>query len=569
MDEDSSASIWFEPERPQASRREVPREFARIWQGFMTARFTLATLLLVLQVALYSVGALHSKWQGLVSLLYLTGAFCTGLFRTPRMLGATFNQTWLELVGLDLAAFAALQLLHGVNINYAPLFTLPVLLASVIGSRALALGTAAGVSMLLLGSAYWSDLSADATASLVPAALSGVGYFAMALLGNHLATRLLTAGDYARRNRAAARVQQQVNSLVIESLPDGVMIVDADGLVRAANPAACEMLTGNSSAAAALTDLKASSTWGPLLDLARQSLRSGAAQEVDTSISFEGNGPRRILVRSRPTVLQEANSEKLCVLFLQDQRELEARVRTEKLASMGRMSTAVAHEIRNPLAAIAQANALLDEDISDPRLKQLTRMVSDNTLRLSRIVDDILNVSRVQPHTGTLSPSLALNAVTQHICGEWTRQNQCELRLLTRLFTPGMQVRFNAEHLRRVLVNLLDNAKRFASDRLGAIQVLTEQTTEGDARLCVWSDGVAMDANVQRHLFEPFLSSGSRSSGLGLYICRELCQGHNAQIAYRRSARSIDGQTTDGNEFQITFETDHKPTPAAVQAARA
>jgi two-component system sensor histidine kinase PilS (NtrC family) len=82
-----------------------------------------------------------------------------------------------------------------------------------------------------------------------------------------------------------------------------------------------------------------------------------------------GAGPQRVLLRTRMTATDES-AERLCVVFLQDQRELEARMRTEKLVSMGRMSTAVAHEIRNPLAAIVQANALLDEDISDPRLKR-------------------------------------------------------------------------------------------------------------------------------------------------------------------------------------------------------
>ena len=85
-------------------------------------------------------------------------------------------------------------------------------------------------------------------------------------------------------------------------------------------------------------------------------------------------------------------------IYLQDQRKLEASMRTEKLAGMGRLSTAVAHEIRNPLSAISQANALLDEDITDPRLKRLTAMVSQNAKRLEKIVNDILNVARVQPY---------------------------------------------------------------------------------------------------------------------------------------------------------------------------
>ena len=71
--------------------------------------------------------------------------------------------------------------------------------------------------------------------------------------------------------------------------------------------------------------------------------------------------------------------------------------------------------------------------------------------------------------------------------------------------------------------------------------------------LRVWSEGPPMDQSVERHLFEPFFSSESRSSGLGLYICRELCEGHGANIAYQRSTRELDGGQVDGNEFSVSF----------------
>ncbi|MCM2342240.1 ATP-binding protein, partial [Rhodoferax sp.] len=72
--------------------------------------------------------------------------------------------------------------------------------------------------------------------------------------------------------------------------------------------------------------------------------------------------------------------------------------------------------------------------------------------------------------------------------------------------------------------------------------------------------------SVEQHLFEPFFSSESRSSGLGLYICRELCDSHGAEINYQRSARAMGGQMFTGNEFFVTFKTlpphDMQPAPA-------
>jgi two-component system sensor histidine kinase PilS (NtrC family) len=112
-------------------------------------------------------------------------------------------------------------------------------------------------------------------------------------------------------------------------------------------------------------------------------------------------------------------------------------------------------------------------------------------------------------------------------------------------------VRFDVEHLRRILINLLDNAARYAGTREGSIQIATRHGPNGRSTLHVWSDGAPLDPAVQRHLFEPFFSSESRSSGLGLYICRELCERHGATIGYERRTLSAAGQ--EGNEFFVSF----------------
>ena len=324
--------------------------------------------------------------------------------------------------------------------------------------------------------------------------------------------------------------------------------------MRAANPAAQQLLVSQRARQPLVFDLRSEAGWRPLLNLTRLSFGTGQAQEEDVTIRIEGQGPRRVRARARLAAPLGADGESLCVLFLQDQRELEARMRTEKLASMGRMSTAVAHEIRNPLAAIAQANALLEEDLEDPRLKQLTAMVRQNTKRLEKIVDDILDVSRVPPHDRALAaPTLALNESVHQICLDWAMQSGSQQRLGMRLPDQALQVRFDTEHLRRVLVNLLDNARRYASDQAEAIQVSSCLQGEHHATVSVWSDGAPMDQSVERHLFEPFFSSESRSSGLGLFICRELCEGHGASILHQRNVRSVGGQPCEGNEFVITF----------------
>lgn len=557
---------WFGPAalEPIPDPREDTQEFTRLWQAFMTARLTLALVLVVLQAGLYATNLAQSRTLVGICAAYFLGTLVARLFVRPRHLGQVFNRAWGVLIGLDIGVFSALQWLQGSNLNYTPLFALPILLASVLGSLRLALGTAAGVSMLLLGGTYWMhhDASGEATQGYVQAALAGAGYFLIALLANQLATRLASEGRRARLSHLAASIQRQVNELVIESLPDGVLIVDAQGWVRAANPAARTLLGESEDALrSAIFDLKGNPAWQALLQLTRMSMGTGRPQQAQVSIHYPGIGPRRVLARTSLAAPQGIAQDSLCVLFLQDQREQEARVRTEKLASMGRMSTAVAHEIRNPLAAIAQANALLDEDLDDPRHKKLTAMVSQNAKRLEKIVDDILNVSRVRGNDpALLTHQIHLHELVHRIASDWGQQSGQQAQLSIQVSTDTVLVRFDAEHLRQVLVNLLDNARRYASKHAGSIQVHS-QSEAHIARVTVWSDGAPMDASVQRHLFEPFFSSESRSSGLGLYICRELCERHGATLAYLRRAQTMGGQPIDGNAFALTLPLIDGATP--------
>ncbi|MDO9479427.1 MAG: ATP-binding protein [Hydrogenophaga sp.] len=554
------APSWFSAaESTYADGQEQRiRSFVRLWRAFMRARVFIAAVLLALQMFVLVTHTGGPDWLVLVCTLHLGATLAVLIWSHPLQQGEPFHLQWLLTIGVDVLVFAVLQYVQQGSINYTPLFALPVLLASILGPLILALATAASVTLFLLGEAWLSAqlLSDVSTARLLQTGLTGTGFFLVALLANQLAMRLAREEAVAQSSQAAARTQAQVNELVIDSMSEGVLVVDTHGVVRNANPAAQAMLMGVTFPHAAQLLLSARPSWSGLFGLVQETFLLGQPLEADITIAHDEHTTHRLSARTRLTT-QGGHGADLCVLFLEDLREVEARVRTEKLASMGRMSAAVAHEIRNPLSAITQANALLDEEVQGVGQKRLTHMINQNAQRLARIVDDILNVARALPSQSEAALTLPLDQTVRQITHEWTQQNQAQGVLGVHLHAPTAHVGFDPDHIRRLLVNLLDNAKRHASGTPSSIRVITQTAGNDRARLSVWSDGSPLEASVLRHLFEPFFSSESRSSGLGLYICRELCERYGAQIAYQRTRLDL----REGNAFYATMRASGSRAP--------
>jgi two-component system sensor histidine kinase PilS (NtrC family) len=443
-----------------------------------------------------------------------------------------------------LVLFGVLHALDPSGVNYGALFVMPVLMAAVLSPRRLALATAAMATLGLLGAAAWSMLAGvDVGLKTTQAGLVGGGLFAVSLLAGELSARLAREEKAARGSLALARQQEQLNRLVIDEMQEGVLVVDRRGRVRAMNPAA-RMLLGAAEGELSW-QLRGRGDWQPLVLALEQAYRDGSATEIDVALPLESGVTRSLRLRLRFT-RQREGSEELCVMFVEDNRELLARTRQEKLAAMGRVSAGIAHEIRNPLAAIAQANALIAEDVAGMRAEQLTRMVASNVQRLKRLVDDVTEVAPgVQPDTQALDVS----ELVHEICVDWVVVNGLEAgadsRFRLQIEAPELRALFDAEHLRRVLVNLLDNALRHADDGAGSVRVSLARAGDDALDLVVRSAGAPVPPDVERHLFEPFFSTRSRGSGLGLYICRELCERHGARIEYRRAAEAA------ANEFCV------------------
>ena len=543
--------------------------FVRLWRGFLTGRVMVALTLLVLQGAGQAINQTTEPAVLAVCVAYLVAAVMLRVLGRHSPPSPKTGPQWLPSIGVDLAAIVALQLLNAGTMNYTPLFGLPILMAAVLGTLTLALGTTAGVTLLLLGWAWWlgSGTAGDDAPRYLQSALTGTGYFIVSYLVHQLATRLAREQEVAQQSQVAARVQTQVSALVIQNLTDGVLVVDESDVVRIANPAGLQLLGGTS--LPELPFILASETpWNPLVILARRTFRQEQPQTADVDLLHPGQSPTGLHVRTWLTSTREAarqtQTERLCVMFLHDLREMEARLRTEKLAAMGRMSAAVAHEIRNPLAAIVQANALLEEDLHDPAHKRLAHMVQQNADRLARIAEEVLDIARVQ-HQISHAPAstLPLDETVSQIWNDWQAQDPVQRRAVVMLEAGNPQVEFDTEHLRRVLVNLLDNALRYVGQEPDSLTVTTRTLPSGQTSLQVWSDGAPMDKSVERHLFEPFFSSESRSSGLGLYICRELCQRHGASISYQRLTRTTLRGEVGGNAFTVGFRRTTRPADAA------
>jgi two-component system, NtrC family, sensor histidine kinase PilS len=532
--------------------------FARLWRGFMSARVVIACVLLVLLAA-----GLFNQFQqvylaALVGLAYVCATALARWLLAPAAPGRAFDKQWPFTVGVDLLTYGVLQLLPSGGMSYTPLFAVPVLFASVMGSFTAAIATAAVATLVLLFDAWWYSVTAmgESASRFLQAGLTGVGFFVVAFLANQLSQRLVREERVARMSQLAARSQVQVNEVIIDSMSDGVLVVDASGLVRSVNPAARRLIAGDGQCPPPPFALDSQVAWHELSVLARDAYGLGEPVARELSIAHESQAPRSVHARAIVTRGWDAGGQQLCVLFVEDLRDMEARVRTEKLAAMGRMSAAIAHEIRNPLAAIAQANALLDEDLSEPSHKRLTEMVRSNALRLDKIVQDVLNLARVREVQIEVADPVPLDVAVRAVASDWAEQKQPGHRLLLELQTGNQQVRFDPEHLRRVLVNLLDNALRYASQSEASIKIKTRHSRFSTS-LAVWSDGDAIEPAVRDRLFEPFYSSESRSSGLGLYICRELCERHGAALSYRRRG----SKGVSGNEFLVSFPVVTNPHP--------
>lgn len=434
----------------------------------------------------------------------------------------------------------------GMRSEFVVFYLVPIAGASLMLPTSAAFFTASiAVLALLVDSALRGLREDHASPQLFQAGLYGAALFGLTGLLRMLSVRLNRQEQLAHVRGLDLRNQLEINRLVISQMEQGVIVVDEHTTVRANNQAA-RLLLGLGTRAQLtgqrLVDVPA------LHSLGEQFLRwrEENADEIGWSdrtalvaaqdaAAAPGYVSARVL-RARFARPRSSQSGEF-VVFLEDQNAIEERAQQLKLAAMGRLTASIAHEIRNPLAAISNAGQLLAEDARDALQQRLAGIVRENTARLNRLVEDVLRVAR---RDAPLSDEFALREFVLVWVAEFARDRGLAGQTLAVTGAAAQDVvKFEQNHLRQILFNLIDNALRYCSGGPGSVELFLEAPVERLGRVQLWvlDDGPGVAPSDRAAVFEPFFTTHARGTGLGLYLAREFCIANQAQLAYEMLRR--------------------------------
>ncbi len=423
----------------------------------------------------------------------------------------------LDIVAITLLMYAS----GGIRSGLGVMLLISLIGAAIIAPLRLSFLYAALASIaLLLEQGYWVLAHDAPTTDFLQPSLLAMSCFAGAGITGWLAQRVATNERLARQRGRELEMQTRVNQLVIQDMHDGVVVLDPDGRVVQHNPQAQRLLRAERLLGAEIASLvpRFAESWG--------GWRSG---------QVAAGAPADFHVRGRDIglrLLDTGRQEGFSVLFIEDTTRAREQAQQLKLAALGRLTASIAHEIRNPLAAISHAAELLQEEKRGDDRTRLTHIIHDNTLRLERLVSDVLQLSRRDRMS---AEAIRAAPWLTEFLGEFVANESVPRERFALEATADLWVNFDREHLRQVMWNLLRNAVRYARDEPGAVRIALRADADG-VELSVIDNGPGVAASNQAQLFEPFFTTEAKGTGLGLYLARDLCAANRATLEYVNDA---------------------------------
>lgn len=526
---------------PASERAWRPLHFLNLYRITLAALFVSA---IFFKDNLPVLGSHNASLFQAVSFVYLGIALTTSFFIHFRWLNfrlLTYSLVILDILALTLIMRASGGIETGLGM---------LLVAAIAGNSLLLTNRAANLfaaiaAIAILAEQVIAQQNLELTANFTQAGILGATLFATAFLAHVLSTRVRESEALAAQRGVDLANLAQLNQHVLQRMQSGIIVVDADQHIRLMNESAWYMLglpsLGN-------THNKSLNVISP--ELAEQLIdwRRGGLSEPRM---FRPGGSNVELLPNMTALGSETRAGTL--IFLEDTARMAQQAQQLKLASLGRLTASIAHEIRNPLGAISHAEQLLAEggthNAADNRLLEI---IHTNTARVNDIIENVLQLSR---RDRSMPEDLPLKTWLENFLQEFIQSQNCHPSDISLHIAPNDTiVHMDASQLHQVLWNLCQNGLRHSQDYPGQPKLELHGGIENNSQkpfLDVIDHGPGVPPDTISNIFEPFFTTESKGSGLGLYIARELCEGNRARLSYVAIP-------TGGACFRLDF-TEQKP----------
>ncbi|MGB5397483.1 MAG: HAMP domain-containing sensor histidine kinase, partial [Gammaproteobacteria bacterium] len=332
----------------------------------------------------------------------------------------------------------------------------------------------------------------------------------------------------------------QMNEHVIRNMRTGILVLTHDGIVQMANNAAASLM-GN----IYLEPMMPLSKVSPQLFKRFTDWLDGEDTNAQKPLQQSHGLPD--LQPGFSAIEPHKDKYSKTLVFLEDASQLNQRFQQVKLASLGRLTASIAHEIRNPLAAINHASQLLEETNQGTPDEKLTQIINTQVQRLNTIIENVLQLSRQQRGTPEI---LELKNWLLNFRDEFCSSQQLQpVQIEIHIDPADTRILFDPSHMHQVMWNLCSNAINHSSLEPGNVIIQLQGGITRDINqpfLDVIDNGPGISPDTEQHIFEPFFTTRSDGTGLGLYITKEVIESNRAKIRFVELP-------TGGTCFRIQF----------------
>jgi len=393
-----------------------------------------------------------------------------------------------------------------------------------IGGRC-ALFFAALASLSVLFEHIYSILSHATAPSLTYAGMLGASYFTIAYLSFTLAKRTEQSDQIASQHKQTISNLEELNRHIIQNLQSGIIISTSDQNIKMYNEATLNIIG------------KSEQVPPPqyLSEISDQLSDSFYQWTLDNNQNFALIAlPDHKQIHSRFSLIQ-TQEDTFHMIILEDIYLYNQQLQQSKLASLGRLTASIAHEIRNPLGAISHASQLLSEAPAlQPEDHRLTEIIQSHCLRMNKIIEDVLQLSRRRrSKREKIHLNLWLDNYLQGFIYD-TGSPLDNFEIDTK--ATDLCIYMDTGHLKQIFDNLCSNAIKYGDSTQKII--IEVNLIEDSPCITLFDNGDPIDQETANHLFEPFFTTSSSGTGLGLYISKELAELNQAKLSYAISDKN-------------------------------